>query len=163
MTILKKYSGLKATELPTSIPLLAGSDAIQRGIDADVPDNDACYLWSINQSVSQKTPPFFDISKYWPFIRHSAITLGNDINEFIIVYGVNHVTTGKATYENFALYTANSMKGAGMISDSDFNGTAKEYLPDNPDAKYLMSIRSPGTPMAIHTALCFPMVREATV
>lgn len=135
--ILKKYSGLEVTELPTSIPLLAGTDAIQRGIDADIPDNDACYLWSINQSVSQQTPPFFDVSKYWPFMRHPAITLGNDTDEFIIIYGVNHVATGKATYENFAPYASDSIKGVGMVSDSDFNGTAEEYIPDNPNAKYL--------------------------
>jgi hypothetical protein len=135
--ILQKYSGLEATELPTSIPILSGSDGIQRGINSDIPDNDACYLWSINQSVSQQTPPFNDVSKSWPFLGHPAITLGNDTNEFIIVYGVNHVATGKATYENFAPYASNSIKGTGMIGDSDFNGTANEYLPDNPNAKYL--------------------------
>jgi hypothetical protein len=135
--ILNKYSNLNATELPTSIPIMGGSDAIQRGINADIPDNDACYLWSINQSVSQQTPPFFDVYKTWPFLRDPAITLGNDSNEFIIVYGVNHVATGKATYENFAPYASNSIKGSGMIGDSDFNGTAQAYLPDNPNAKYL--------------------------
>ncbi len=135
--ILNKYSNLNATELPTSILLLAGSDAIQRGINADIPDNDACYLWSINQSASQQTPPFFDVSKYMPYLRHPAITLGNDTNEFIIVYGVNHVATGKATYENFAPYAADSIKGVGMISDSDFNRTAEAYFPGDPNAKYL--------------------------
>jgi hypothetical protein len=139
--ILNEYGNLTATELPTSIPILGGSDAIQRGINADIPDNDACYLWSINQSVSQQTPPFFDVSKTWPFLRDQAVTLGNDSNEFIIIYGVNHVATGKATYENFAPYASNSIKGSGMIGDSDFNATAEAYLPDNPNAKYLYVYR----------------------
>jgi hypothetical protein len=136
-TILNKYSGLNATELPTSIGAPVGSDGIQRGIDAVGPTNDACYLWTANQTISSLTPPFFNSSLYYGFLRDPAITLGNDTNEFIIVYGVNHAATGKSTYSNFAVYGADVLNGVGMITDSDFNGTAEEYLPDNPDAKYL--------------------------
>ena len=137
MAILDKYSGLNATELPTSIAVPFGSDAIQRGVDALGPDNDACYLWSSDQTVSSPTPPFPDLAQYYDFLRDPAITLGDDIDEFIIVYGVNHVATGKATYSNFALYGADLFNGVKAITDEDFNGTAEEYLPDNPDAKYL--------------------------
>lgn len=137
IAILDKYSGLNVTELPTSMPVPVGSDAIQRGIDALGPDNDACYLWTGNQTISSPTPPFPDLSQYYDFLRDPAITLGNDSNEFIIVYGVNHVATGKATYANFALYGADIWNGVGSISDEYFSGTAEEYLPDNPNAKYL--------------------------
>jgi len=137
MAILDKYSGLNATELPTSIAVPFGSDAIQRGVDALGPDNDACYLWSSDQTVSSPTPPFPDLAQYYDFLRDPAITLGNDTDEFIIVYGVNHVATGKATYSNFALYGADLFNGVKAINDEDFNGTAEEYLPDNLDAKYL--------------------------
>jgi hypothetical protein len=135
--ILNKYSELNATELPTSIAVPLGSDAIQRGIDAVGPNNDACYLWSANQTVSSPTPPFPNLSLYYDFSRHPAITLANDTDEFIIVYGVNHVATGKATYSNFAVYGAEAWNGVGAVNDPDFNATAEEYLPDNPDAKYL--------------------------
>ena len=135
--ILKKYSGLNATELPVSIAFPVGIDAIQRGIDALIPDNDACYLWTGNQTISSPTPPFPNLSQYYDFLRHPAITLGNDTNEFIIVYGVNHAATGKATYENFGVYGADVWNGIGAIYDAEFNGTAVEYLPDNPNAKYL--------------------------
>ncbi len=137
IAILNKYSGLNATELPTSQVVLVGSDAIQRGIDAIIPDNDACYLWTVNQTVSSPTPPFPNLSLYYPFVQHPAITLGNDTNESIIVYGINHVATGKATYSNFAVYGADGWNGNGAITDADFNGTAEKYLPDNPNAKYL--------------------------
>jgi hypothetical protein len=140
IAILDKYTDLNATELPTSILVPIGSDAIQRGIDALGPDNDACYLWSANQTVSSPTPPFPDLSQYYGFLRNPPIILGNDsneFNEFIIVYGVNHVATGKATYQNFVLYGADGWNGVGAIHDADFNGTAVEYLPDNPNAKYL--------------------------
>ena len=137
IAILDKYSGLNPTDLPTSIGVPMGSDCIQRGIDGLGPDNDACYLWSANQTISSPTPPFPDTSQYYDFLRDPAITLGNDTNEFIIVYGINHVATGKATYSNFALYGADAFNGVGMINDLDFNGTAEEYLPGNPNAKYL--------------------------
>jgi hypothetical protein len=45
--------------------------------------------------------------------------------------------TGKAIYENFVPYGADAWNGVGMVTDADFNGTAQEYLPDNPNAKYL--------------------------
>lgn len=137
MAILDKYSDLNATELPTSISVPTGSDGIQRGIDVVGPDNDACYLWTANQTVNSPTPPFPNLSQYYDFLRHSAVTLGNDTNEFIIVYGVNHVATGKATYSNFAIYGLDGWNGVGAVHDADFNGTAQEYLPDDPNAKYL--------------------------
>jgi hypothetical protein len=135
--ILNKYSDLNATELPTSLGDPIGSDALQRGIDAYGPPNDAIYLWTGNQTVSSPTPPFPNLTQYYGFLRDPAITLGNDTNEFIIVYGVNHVATGKALYENFVPYGADVWNGVGTINDLNFNGTAEEYLPDNPNAKYL--------------------------
>jgi hypothetical protein len=135
--ILNKYSNLNATELLTSQGVPIGSDGIQRGIDAIGPDNDACYLWTGNQTVSSPTPPLPDLSQYYDFLRNPPITLGHDPNDFIIVYGVNHVATGKAIYENFVLYGADAFNGVGMVTDADFNGTAQEYLPNNPNAKYL--------------------------
>jgi len=135
--IFNKYSDLNATELPTSQAVPVGSDGIQRGIDAIGPTNDAAYLWSINRTADLPTPPFPNLSLYYGFLQDSPVTLGNDTNEFIIVYGVNHVATGKAIYGNFVPYGADAFNGVGMVTDADFNGTAQEYLPDNPNAKYL--------------------------
>ena len=118
--ILNKYNESNATELPTSQFVPKGSDAIQRGINAVGPTNDACYLWTGNQTISSPTPPFFNTSQYYPFLRDPAITLGNNSDEFIIVYGVNHVATGKATYSNFAVYGADLWNGVGAITDAGF-------------------------------------------
>ncbi len=135
--ILNRYSDLNATELPTSQGVPIGSDGIQRGIDALGPTNDAAYLWTSNQTADLPTPPFPNLSLYYGFLQDSPVTLGNGTNEFIIVYGVNHVATGKAVYQNFVPYGADALNGVGMITDADFNRTAQEYLPDNPNAKYL--------------------------
>ncbi|HII79579.1 MAG TPA: hypothetical protein HA261_04075 [Methanosarcina sp.] len=137
IAILNKYNESNATELPTSQTVPVGSDGIQRGIDVIGPDNDCCYLWAANQTVSSPTPPFFNTSEYYPFLRDPSITLGNNSGEFIIVYGVNHVATGKATYSNFGIYGADVWNGVKAITNEDFNGSAEEYLPDNPNAKYL--------------------------
>ena len=137
IAILEKYNESNATELPTSQIVPIGSDAIQRGINGVGPTNDAAYLWTGNQTISSPTPPFFNTSEYYPFLQDPAVTLGNDSDEFIIVYGVNHVATGKATYSNFAVYGADVWNGVRAITDEDFNGSAEEYLPDNPNAKYL--------------------------
>jgi hypothetical protein len=137
IAILNRYSGLKDTEFPISQIVPMGIDGIQRGIDALIPDNDAAYLWTGNQTISSSTPPFPDLSQYYDFLQYPRITLGNDTNEFIIVYGVNHMATGKSTYSNFGIFGSDIWNGVGAITDTDFSGTAEEYLPDNPDAKYL--------------------------
>ncbi|AKB71156.1 hypothetical protein [Methanosarcina mazei] len=141
VAILDRYNESNATELPISVWAPVGTDAIQRGINVLGPNNDAAYLWTANQTISSPTPPFFDTSEYYPFLRDPAITLGNDSNESIIVYGVNHVATGKAMYSNFAIYGADTWNGVRAISDADFSGSAEEYLPDNPNAKYLYAYK----------------------
>ena len=143
-SILEKYNDLNARELPTSQWFPPGNDAFQKGINVYGPDNDACYLWTATQTLSTQIPwtddvsqyyPFID--KYYPFVRDSEVTLDNSTNEFLIVYGVNHVATGKATYLNFGVYGADRWNGVGAVTDLDLNGTAQAYLPDNPNAKYL--------------------------
>jgi hypothetical protein len=135
--ILTKYSTLNATELPTSRWFTEQYTGLQTGINTWGPNNDACYLWTANQPVTSPMPPFANLSQYYDFLRHPPITLGNDTNEFIIVYGVNHVATRKAAYQNFAVFGADVWNGVGAITDQDFNGTAEAYLPNDPNAKYL--------------------------
>ena len=139
--ILKKYSGLNAIELPTSVAIPSGGDAIQKGVDAIGPSNDSCYLWSASQTANSPTPPFPDLSKYYDFLRQPKVTLGNDPKEVIIVYGVNHAATGKAIYSNFVPYGTNGWSGFASITDSDFSGSAEKYLPGNPNAKYLYAYK----------------------
>jgi hypothetical protein len=135
--ILTKYNGSNATELPTSKWFTEQYTGLQTGINTFGPNNDACYLWTANQTVASPEPPFCNLSQYYGFSRNPPITLGNDTNDFIIVYGVNHVATGKARYQNFAVFGADVWNGVGAVTDQDFNGTAEAYLPGDPNAKYL--------------------------
>jgi hypothetical protein len=135
--ILNKYSNLNATEVPTSQWYPNANEGFQRGINLYGPTNDACYLWTENQTLSAKTHPFNDVWQTYPFLHDRQILLSNNTSDFIIIYGVNHVATGKATYINAGIFGAKAWNGIGAITDVDLNGTAQEYLPDDPNAKYL--------------------------
>jgi hypothetical protein len=111
--ILEKYSDLRATEINTGIWWLQGYDAIQEKTDALGDNNDTVYF------------------------RSDQFTLGDDPQEFLIVYGVNHTAVGKSTYNNFSIYGAAIMNGIAGRENATLAGTAEEYLPDNPAAQYL--------------------------
>ncbi len=62
-------------------------------------------------------------------------------NEFLMVYGVNHVATGKASYHSINLYTGKAEDGhvsIGAVDDRKFPGTAAPYLPAGDPAGKLM-------------------------
>jgi hypothetical protein len=111
--ILKRYGELQAQELTTSIWLLEGFDAMQRGINVIGENRDTIYLRSMD------------------------FLLQDDPNEFLIVYGVNHAETGKALYNNFGIYGSKADNGIGAVSNLDFTGSATEFLPGHPQAKFL--------------------------
>jgi hypothetical protein len=111
--ILEKYGDENATELVTGVWIPEGYDAMQRGIDVIGVTRDTTYL---------NTTPF---------------VLGDDPSQFLIIYGVNHAATGKATYSNFGIYGAKLDNGVASVTNKRFEGKAEEYLPDNPAAKYL--------------------------
>jgi hypothetical protein len=111
--IVARYGADHVTDLTTKVWIFEGYDAIQRGIDA---------LGEIRDTV---------------YLNTTDTILGDKPGECIIVYGVNHAVTGKATYSNFGLYSEKALNGIGGVSNHDFTGTAEEFLPDNPNAKYL--------------------------
>ena len=111
VAILQENEGASITELTTQVWLYEGYDALQRGIDVIGENRDTSYL------------------------RTDNFTLGT--NEFLIVYGVNHAMTGRATYCNFGVYGADILNGVGAVADMDLTGTADRYLPGNTLAKYL--------------------------
>lgn len=69
--------------------------------------------------------------------------LRNGTDEFVIVYGVNHQQTGKATYSSVSLYAdKDKWFGVGTILSNEFNGSARQYLgPDDPDADKLYAFK----------------------
>ena len=73
--------------------------------------------------------PFTDALYLW--LTQSFGTLGP--NEFVIVYGVNHQQTGKATYMNVSMYGMTKQVTWEAVNDPDLAGSAEGYLPNHPD------------------------------
>ena len=84
---------------------------------------------------------FFLDAGYVPEFRGPTdeITLADD--EFFMIYGVNHVATGKSTYQSINVYASKLEDGKvsiGFVDDRSFPGTATPYLPQGDPAGKLM-------------------------
>lgn len=62
-------------------------------------------------------------------------------NEFLVIYGVNHTATGKASYMNLNAYAKPSQLAIGSVFDSDFAQSAEAYLPGDPAASLLFAYK----------------------
>ena len=111
--ILAKHSSLAAQELETYVWLPESYDAVQRELYVAGESRDTVYL------------------------RCDNFTLGNAPDEFVVVYGVNHAASGKATYSNCNFYGEAGWNGVAGIYNTEYTGSAEPYLPGNPLAKYL--------------------------
>ncbi|MBF0497851.1 MAG: hypothetical protein HQK58_14965, partial [Deltaproteobacteria bacterium] len=106
--ILAKYPGTSADELRPATWLEESLDAFQRNVDTLGESRDTVYLRN-----------------------EGNFSLADD--EFLIVYGVNHEATGKATYSNFTVYDA--CKACGVESENSrmLAGSALDYFVGNPN------------------------------
>jgi hypothetical protein len=111
--ILAKHSNLLADELVTSVWLSESYDAVQTETYVAGESRDTVYL------------------------RSNTLTLGDNPDEFVIVYGVNHAASGKATYANCNFYGEAGWNGVVGIYSTEYVGSAEPYLPGNPLARYL--------------------------
>ena len=121
--IIAANPGLHAKDIVLSPMCNEGCDLIQRGIELCGDSRDALYIGA--------GLPEFD-----PLTNH--ITLADD--EFLMIYGANHVATGKATYMNINVYASETAKlTLGTIDDRNFTSdTAKPFLPADDPAANLM-------------------------
>jgi len=125
--IVAANPGLHAVDI-TLIPMCyEGYDLIQRGLEWCGDSRDAFY-------VGAGIPEYDTINR---------ITLAD--GEFLMVYGPNHVATGKATYMNTNIYASETAKlTLGAFDDRKFTGkgTATPYLPaGDPDADVMYAYK----------------------
>ncbi len=119
--IIAANPGLHASDIMTMPMCYEGYDLIQRGIELCGDSRDAFY-------VGAGLPEYDPINK---------ITLAD--NEFLIIYGANHVATGKATYMNTNVYASEDAKlTLGGVDDRKFSDSARPYLPAGDPAADLM-------------------------
>lgn len=62
-------------------------------------------------------------------------------DEFLVVYGVNHTATGKASYMNLNAYAKPSELAIGSVFDTDFTHSADAYLPGDPEASQMFAYK----------------------
>ncbi len=116
LAIINRFANHRFQVLDTKQWLVEGFEGIQRGIDVLGEDRDAAYLKSDDFGLAD--------------------------GEFIMMYGVLHANTGKATYTNINLYDGSTLENgeradisvASASGVSDLPGTAFDYIPDNPQA-----------------------------
>lgn len=84
------------------------------------------------EGIFQDVPVYFD-NRDAVYLKTDNFKLETD-DDFVIIYGVNHLQTGKATFFNTSFYGAehwNGVVGANITNESQSNYSAKEYFPSN--------------------------------
>lgn len=80
--------------------------------------------------------------------RDAAYTMTSDFTldsdgDFIVVYGVNHAKTDKASYTNTVLYSRPMLNGVVSVYNSSYEGSADRYLDEsceNRDSYYVYKL-----------------------
>ncbi len=87
------------------------------------------------------------------YLMTPEFTLDSD-EDFVVVYGVNHVKAGKALYANAVLYAQPMINGVTSVYDSLFEGSAKPWLtPDCDDADAYYVYKMARKPLDDYTAV----------
>jgi len=123
--IIAANPGLNATDIPSIPTEYEGYDYIQRGVDPWGDSRDCFYVGA----------------GYAPEVGTSnRLTLAED--EFLVIYGPNHVATGKGTYMSINVYASETAKlPIGSLDDRDFPNTATQYLPGDPAADLMFAYK----------------------
>jgi hypothetical protein len=125
--IIDAHAGLyQAVDIPSRPNWYEGYDYIQRDQDPGGDSRDAFFL------SAGYLPEYGSLDEF---------TLAD--GEFLVVYGPNHVATGKATYMSVNAYASETAKlSIGQVFDTSLAGTAGDYLPaGDPDAGLLYAYR----------------------
>ena len=112
--ILDRYSGLRATELVAGVAPGQEYECLQKEINGYGPTRDSLYMRT-----------------------DSTFKLPEGPDDFLIVYGVNHEASGKATYASLTVYEDSLMAAVAGDHSRRYAGSAANYLPDHPEAHLL--------------------------
>lgn len=149
MRLMNKLGQLR-TSIIAANPGLSATDFLSSSEAGAIEDYD--YLQREIWAAGSSRDGFF-LSAGWMMplgYGNDVITLADD--EFLMVYGVNHVATHKASYMNINLYaTGREVDGdlvkeanafVGGVNDDVLPGTATGYLPaGDPDAKLMYAYK----------------------
>ena len=123
--IIKANPGLYPRDVEMLPPETEGYYNMQRGLDPWGDSRDAFVLFA-------GFMPEYGLT--------DEITLAD--GEFLMIYGVNHVATGKASYHSINVYESKVGKvPVGGADDRVFSGTAMPYLPGDPAANLMYAFK----------------------
>ena len=136
MGLLNKLTELRASIIAANSGLYA-TDLLSKpaiGAEYDSYDN----LQREINVLGDARDGFFLNAGYIPeFGTSDEVKLADD--EFLMVYGANHVATGKTAYMSINFYSSNVGRlSIGTVLDDKLPGTATPYLPDGDPAADLM-------------------------
>ncbi len=126
--ILANYKNLRATELPTYVALPEGFNATQSKVNTIGDNRDSAYFSTVEVDAW---------TKKYDSRRNAAFVLPDSPDDFVIIYGVNHEATGKATYANCVVYGLQYLNGVASVDSRIYQGSAGDYIPGHPEAQYL--------------------------
>jgi hypothetical protein len=112
-----QHGGLKVEGRRMRTPLLSGLTCLKRRTPCFGDNSDAVY------SVSLPT------------------RLSDDPRDFLIVVGVQHEVTGKASSMGLAVYNTPRLMGVTAVSGTELLASAERYLPSHPHRRYLYAYR----------------------
>lgn len=142
--ILNRFSSeYVATEYPTSQWLPETLVGIDQGFNVIAESRDTPYLWTSTGQTPYATPTTF--------------ILPENSDDFLVVYGVNHQVTGKATYSGFVVYGATYLNGVAGVNSPSFAGSAEQFLPGHPQAGFLYAWKIARKPDGSQHCLVIPM------
>lgn len=87
------------------------------------------------------------------YLMTNDFTLNSD-DDFIVVYGLNHVKTDKCTYANTVLYNRPMLNGIVSVYDSDYANSADTYLNEGTEnGEYFYAVKMARTQLDEHTKI----------
>ncbi|MEQ1876232.1 MAG: hypothetical protein ABL958_06270 [Bdellovibrionia bacterium] len=102
--IKARFSPMSAVPIAVTPSAMNPDGCLESGLNCNGDNRDALYEVAV--------PGVLDPSK----------------SDFVIVYGVNHTATKKATYTNFSIYDLNRLAGVSSVIDDEYADSGKYYL-----------------------------------
>ena len=112
--------------------------------------------------IGKNFPCLGDLSDATYIVGGLGVRLEPGPDSYILVLGVNHYMTGKATYMNLAPYYIPQALGVDAVDEEDLFGSANRYLPHHPYRSYLYAYKisrdCAGDPDCMEISESFPGV-----
>jgi hypothetical protein len=89
--------------------------------------------------LKRRTPCFGDNSDALYSVSLPT-RLNDDPRDFLVVVGVQHETTGKATFTSLAVYNPPRLMGIAAVTGDELLNSADRYLPTHPQRRYLYEL-----------------------